>query len=190
MFFNALLKYLGQKEIQTMSFGGIDQLRQTMRDLFSTSNFRENVQSLGIVIDCDQNPQENLSKTSAVLQEFKLPVPERSRQMVKGDFYVSVFLMPDENTPGMLEDLCLKSVELDPAMHCVQEYFTCLTAAGLDLPNNMSKAKTQTYLASKKEVGFGVGRAAEEDKAYWDWNHTAFGPVKAFLQQISSIPED
>ncbi len=50
----------------------------------------------------------------------------------------------------MLEDLCLKSVEDDPAMECVQEYFDCISDKLDDLPKNISKAKARAFLASRE----------------------------------------
>jgi hypothetical protein len=85
---------------------------------------------------------------------------------------------------GMLEDLCLRAIAQDPAMLCVEQYFECLQQAGLSLPDNMSKAKVQAFLASRRKAGLRLGEAAE--KGYWPWDAEAFGRVKDFLQQIGS----
>jgi hypothetical protein len=91
-------------------------------------------------------------------------------------------ILPEENTPGMLEDLCLRAVAQDPAMLCVEQYFQCLQQRGLSLPHNRSKAKVQAFLASRPEAGKRLGEAAQA--RYWPWDDKAFEQVRNFLQQI------
>jgi hypothetical protein len=84
----------------------------------------------------------------------------------------------------MLEDLCLRAVAQDPAMLCVKQYFKCLQQQGLSLPDNMSKAKVQVFLASRPKAGLRLGEAAQA--GYWPWNENAFEQVRDFLQRIAS----
>ena len=51
------------------------------------------------------------------------------------------------------------------------------------LPKNMSKAKVQVFLGSRKEAGKRLGEAAHA--GYWPFGDNAFRPMKDFLQQIS-----
>jgi hypothetical protein len=83
----------------------------------------------------------------------------------------------------MLEDLCLKAVVQDPAMLCVEQYFECLQQEELPLPDNISKAKAQVFLASRRKAGLRLGEAAQA--GYWPWEAKAFEQVRDFLQHIA-----
>jgi len=50
----------------------------------------------------------------------------------------------------MLEDVCLQSVENDPAMCCVEEYFGCLKKRLSELRQNLSKARVRSFLVSRE----------------------------------------
>ncbi|MGC8878303.1 MAG: DUF3226 domain-containing protein [Anaerolineae bacterium] len=93
--------------------------------------------------------------------------------------------MPAEDKSGMLEDLCLIAVAEHPAMSCVVQYFECLQQKGLTGPRNLSKAKTQVFLASGPEAGLRLGEAAQ--RGFWLWDAPAFDPLKHFLRQIAGF---
>jgi hypothetical protein len=181
-FFGALLKHLKLQNIQIMPIGGKEQLRRTLKTLALSPNFSE-VVSLGVVRDADANPDTAFQSVRDALQAAGLPTPERPLLPVGESPRVAVLILPEVDTPGMLEDLCLRAVAQDPAMGCVEQYFECLQHKGLSLPDNMSKAKVQVFLASR-QAGLRLGEAAE--KGYWPWDAKSFEQVKDFLQRIAS----
>jgi hypothetical protein len=183
LFFGALIKHLGLWNIQIMPIGGKEKLRKNLKALANSPGFSE-VISLGVVRDADANPDSAFQSVRDALQAAGLPTPERSLMPVDGRPRVAVLILPDACIPGMLEDLCLRAVAQDPAMPCVEQYFKCLQQAGLSLPDNMSKAKVQAFLASRRKAGLRLGEAAEA--GYWPWNDDAFKQVRDFLSQIAS----
>jgi len=74
----------------------------------------------------------------------------------------------------------------DSAFPCMEAYFQCLQEKGLSLPNKISKAKVQVFLASRQKVGLSLGVAAKAK--LWQFDDNAFDQVKTFLQMIK-IPE-
>jgi len=66
----------------------------------------------------------------------------------------------------------------------VEQYFECLQQEELPLPDNISKAKVQVFLASRCKAGLRLGEAAQA--GYWPWDDQAFRQVRDFLQQIGS----
>jgi hypothetical protein len=90
--------------------------------------------------------------------------------------------MPGEAVEGtMLEDLCLKTVENQPAMKCVNEFVCC--ACELEIkPRNLSKAKVQTFLAAQPDITNSVGIGAQ--KNYWDFESPYIDELKQFLNQL------
>jgi hypothetical protein len=183
MFFGALIKHLGLQSIQVMPIGGKTKLRQNLKALVSSPGFSE-VVSLGVVRDANADPNATFQSVRDALQAVKLHAP--GQPLVPGGHNprVTVMIVPQGGMPGMLEDLCLRAVEQDPAMHCVEEFFECLQRRELPLPANMSKATVQVFLASRQKAGLRLGEAAEA--GYWPLDAGAFEQVRVFLQQIGS----
>jgi hypothetical protein len=183
LFFGALIRHLGLQNIQIMPIGGKGKLRGNLRALAQSPGFSE-VISLRVVRDADANPDAAFQGVRDALQAAGLPTPERPLLPVGEKPRVSVLILPEADTPGMLEDLCLRSIAQDPAMLCVEQYFKCLQQEGLSLPDNMSKAKVQVFLASRRKAGLRLGEAAQA--GYWSWEMEAFEQVRDFLQPIAS----
>jgi hypothetical protein len=184
LFFKALITHLGL-QIQVIPLGGKEKLRPNLKALASSPRFASEVISLGVVRDANSNPSAAFQSVRDALIATKLPAPASPLTPVGNGLHVIVMIVPEADTQGMLEDLCLKSVNKDPAMICVEHYFTCLQQHGLTLPTNASKARVQSYLAAKPEPGKRLGEAAE--KGYWPWDEQVFDEVKKFLKQISTI---
>lgn len=182
LFFGALIKHLGLQKVQTMPIGGKEQLRRNLRALVLSPGFSE-VVSLGVVRDANADPRAAFQSVRDALWAVNLPAPERPLLPVGHSPRVAVMILPDEDTPGMLEDLCLRAVEQDPAMLCVEQYFQCLQQQSLPLPQQMPKAKVHVFLASRSDPGKRLGEAAQA--GYWPWDAQAFDQVKNFLQQFS-----
>ncbi len=182
LFFDELIEHLKLQKIQIMPIGGKDKLRSRLKALVSTPDFSK-VVSLGIVRDADTDPDAAFQSVCDALRVAKLPAPDRPLVPIPGNPRVTVMVLPGDNESGMLEDLCLKSVAQDPAMPCVERYFECLQQNNI-LPDNMSKAKVQAFLASRPKTGLRLGEAAE--KGYWPWDENIFEQVRIFLQQLYS----
>jgi hypothetical protein len=180
-FFGALIKHLGLQRIQIMPMGGRDKLLRNLKALAVSPGF-SGVTFLGIAMDADADPNAAFQSIRNALQGARLPAPDSPSIPVGERPRVAVLILPEAYRRGMLEDLCLESVAQDPAMCCVEEYFKCLQQKALSLPNNMSKAKVQVFLASRSKPGLRLGEAAEA--GYWPWNGNAFKQVKDFLQKI------
>lgn len=181
-FFNAFISYLGLNNIQSIDMEGKTQLRDRLRALIVASGFKAKVASLGIVRDANANPKGAFQSVCDALKALNLPVPERPLVSEGISPKVTILILPKEDTPGMLEDICLKSVQKDPALFCVDQYFKCLQEQNIPLSNKESKAKVQAFLASRKEPGLRLGEAAH--KGYWPWEDNAFEEIKKFLHQI------
>lgn len=181
LFFGALIKHLGLQNAQVIGVGGKTTLRQNLKALTLSPGFAD-VIFLGVVRDANDNPSAAFQSVHNALQAANLPAPERPLVPVGDSPRVAVMILPEEGEAGMLEDLCLKSVMQDPAMHCVEQYFECLRQKGLPLPSNISKAKVQVFLASRRRAGLRLGETAEA--GYWPWDAETFQQVKTFLQLI------
>lgn len=180
VFFQAFINHLRFEGIQILPIGGKEQLRPNLKALVASPGFSK-VTSLGVVRDADANPDAAFQSVQDALKGAKLPTPERPLVPIGRSPRVAVMILPEGNAPGMLEDLCLKSVAQDPAMTCVEKYFQCLQKK-VSLPDNLSKAKVQVFLASRPKAGLRLGEAAQA--GYWLWKREAFQPLISFLNNL------
>ena len=190
---NALLQEMNLMDIQVQDFGGKDELPDFLAAFCSGAEFRSRVTSLGIVRDAEGNAGDTFQSICSALKnancELKnlnvsvnLPVPNQVIVPVGDYLRVSVLILPDDKTPGMLETICLWSVENNPAMKCIEQYFKCIKQRMSSLPKNMPKAQVQTFLASRPRPGLLLGQAARA--GYWPWDSPVFNRVKQFLQAL------
>lgn len=187
-FFKALLHKMGLTEdVQVSNYGGANNLLNFLRAVLSTPGpqgllFQEFI-SLGITRDAEAgDPADAFRSVCSALNKVGLAVPSRIEELVGSKPKVGVLILPDANTKGMLEDLCLRSIASHPAMRCVEEYFNCLKQQLVSLPGNMPKAQVQAFLASRFEYASNLGVAAQ--KGYWPWDNPAFEHIKRFLESL------
>ena len=181
-FFSALLEELSISEIQIQNYGGKDELKGFLKQFCKVFGFWEKVVSLGIVRDAETNPSTAFQSVSGALCVAGLPVPQCPLDLTDTQPRISVFILPDAETNGMLETVCLRSVEKDPAMFCVEEYFKCLKERLKFFPKNMEKARLQAFLASREKGPRMLGGAAKQ--GYWPWNSPIFENIKHFLNAL------
>ena len=185
--FNALFAHIEEKDgvriddIQIVNVGGRDNIRQDIQVIVSDRNFGE-VSSIGIVRDADDNADNALRSVQGVLRDVGLPVPNAPLSLAGDIPKVAALILPHGRSSGVLEDVCLESVAGDPAMGCVQDYFSCIESNLDAQPNNLSKAKAQVFLASRRSPGLQLGVAAY--RGYWDFEHAAFEPLKRLVGML------
>jgi hypothetical protein len=178
-FFTALLKHLKIDDVQVEECGGKARLPAYLKTLVTARAGYQDVISLAVVRDADANASAAFMSVRSALQKVHLGAPPRPREFAGEAPRVGVFIMPDGKSPGMLEDLCLHALQSDGAIPCVQELFQCLDRQQLPQPENMSKARLQAWLATRKQSGKRLSEAAES--GFFDWSNTAFDPLKNFL---------
>lgn len=179
-FFSALLNHLKIADIQIEQYGGTGSLRKFLDTLIVRPGFI-NVEAVAITRDADDDANAAFQSVRSALGHASLPQPNAINVFTVNNPRVGVFILPDGQQGGMLEDLCLASVATDLAMSCVDDFFRCVEAQGRK-PNNMSKAKAHAWLASKEKPDKRLGEAAKA--GYWDFSHSAFDLLKQFLQQL------
>lgn len=182
-FFEAFTSHLQLGDIQVLAVGGKDEVRARLRVLPLTPGFVDTVRALGIVRDADDNPKGAFQSVSNALLAAKLPVLHKPLESVREDIKVSVMILPDAQTPGMLETVCLQAVTNDPASECVDAYFDCLKRQGIT-PNSQAlpKARLQAFLASRTRPGLRLGEAAKSRE--FPFEHAAFKQIREFLVQL------
>ena len=172
-FLESLVKNLGLEDIQVEEYGGKKNLNKYIKSLPVFPGFK-NLVSLGITRDADDSIESTQQSIASIVESFQKNIDK--------NLLITFFILPDNKSPGMLEDLCLKSVCDREEYGCIETYLQCVLESCNRQPNNLSKAKLQMWLASQKEAGKRLAEAAEA--GYWDWNHPAFDSIKEFLIKL------
>ena len=124
------------------------------------------------------------------LHRADLPFPTTPLTYAEGVFEntpirSAVYIMPDNNSPGDLETLCLDAVRNAPAMPCVDRYFECLQSID-HVPRQESKARLRAFLAShQRDPTLRSGEAIAAGVI--PWNSPAFNGVHQFLDMLDAV---
>jgi len=183
-FFGAFAKRFNLDKIQVIAVGGRTRFAERLRTIKSSPGFAT-VRYLIVVRDADKDAKAAFQSVQTALINAGLPAPDRPL-VSTGNTHpvVTVVIMPGGERPGKLEDLCLDSVNQDPAFCCVDQYFECLKTRipVEEFPQDFSKARVQAFLASRREPDLRLGEAAE--KGYWPLDSEPFSEIKELLCKI------
>ena len=183
LLFEVFTHHLGLDNLQIMGIAGKDNLPKVLKALTKSPGF-VNVISLGIVRDADSDPKSSFQSVCSALQQAGLTCPTAVLTFAGHNPRVMVMILPDAQSSGELEDLCLRAIENDPAISCVEKYFRCLTKKNIPLSRKLSKAKIQAFLASRLEPGKRLGEAAQA--GYFPPQEPAFSQLHQFLRDVAS----
>ncbi len=176
-FFSALLKHVGQDSVQVEDYGGKPGLGRYLKAQLVRSGFGC-VERILITQDADDNPKGCFDSVCRSITACGLNPPANHAAISDGSSAIGVFIMPNGTGEGMLEDLCLASVDDDDVMKCVDQFIQCAQDCGQE-PRPQAKARVQAWLATREAPGKRLGEAAEA--GYWPWGHDAFGALVQFL---------
>lgn len=184
-FFEALLKHLNITDVQLVDIGGKDKFFAEFSALYLQEGFRK-IKKLGFIRDAEKKPAKSaFDSICNVLKECELPIPVNINE-IKNDCnpHIGIFIMPDNFGTGMLEDICLKTIE---SLHqcCVDGFITCVLECQSQEEKklfNEPKARVQAYLASRSPIVNSLGLGAQ--KGYWNFNHVCLDDIKIFLKTI------
>ena len=182
--FGALARHLGISDIQIDPYRGRDNLRPFLKALSLLDGF-ENINSLAVVADANSDRNRTGQRIRGALSDAGLPSPRRPLEVVTQDSVrVCYLVVPHEAESGMIEDVCLDSVQADPAIDCVDQYFECIKQTNVRGPREvwLAKARLHAFLASRERPDLRLGEAA--DAGIWDFGADAFQPLKDLLQLL------
>jgi hypothetical protein len=178
----ALVRNLGLiNNIEIRNFGGITDFSVYLETLVVTPGFTE-VVSLGIVRDAEANAGNAFTSVCNSLRRVGLDAPPNPLVLTDGIPRVSVLILPDCVSPGMIETLCMQALGGDAAIPCISEYLECVEREAGIIPAPIDKATIQAFLASRARPGLQLGQAAHA--GYLPWNAAAFDQLKRFLRAM------
>lgn len=182
-FFSELVKYLGLSDIEIQDFAGINQLSGYLKQIVRNPGFKTvPVTSMAIIRDAEDCVESAFQSVCGALRNAGLPAPMNTAKPISGEIRVGIFILPDNENPGMIETLLLHAINDDPAIPCVDAYLQCLLDKCGIIPRPRDKARLLAYLASRPDIKPLTGHAARS--GYLQLDSKAYEPLKHFLHNI------
>jgi hypothetical protein len=183
-FFLALLREVGlANQIEVRKGGGVPDVYDYLAVLPNVTNF-DNVTSLGVVCDTEKDPPGALTNLCKALSRAGLSVPQAALRTTPAPPVprVTVTLLPDPVTPGMLEALLWRALHGDPRIPCVVQYLECIRQQTGKPVDREEKSRVHAYIAGREQPGLLIGQAAKAN--YFPWASPAFDEIKGFVHSL------
>lgn len=179
--FQALAGHLSL-DIQIHNFGGVTDFRGFLRAFTKTPGFAE-VTGIGIVRDAEGSAADAFRSVHGALEHSGLPVPTDPGATANGRPSVTVLILPDGRSPGMLESVLGDSIRDTPVGTCIDEFLGCAENVAKCEISRPEKAFAHAFLATCPDPHVSVGVAAQ--KGYWDFDHPVLDGVRSFLSALA-----
>lgn len=174
-FFEALAKHVGlEKEIEIRSFGGVNNFQSVLSAMVLSHGFSSVVKSLGIIRDAETNAVAAKQSIEDSIVKAKLPTQIKR----------SIYILPDNARPGMIETLCLESIAHQPHFPCVDEFIEKAQGLGAQFPPGLAieKCRLQVYMAAHPDPQLHPGIAAS--RGFWPFADPKFFALADFLKSL------
>ena len=196
-FFEALLQNLEIEDVQIINIAGKDNLKITFPTLINSDGFSD-VKYYMIIQDADNDSKARFNSIQSLLSKHDQPIPKKCAEWKEENgVLVGIYIMPGNQTKGMLENLCLDTVKNHPILQCVDQYCSCLEEKlenKLDsdakkegkyyFPNNLAKARMHSFLAGQNKFVPSLGIAAK--KGYFNLKSEVLSELRNFLVMLKN----
>lgn len=194
-FFKALFRHLKTDDVHVFSMNGKENLKVYLPAFLKRTGISK-VTSFAIFVDADNSSSNTFKSITNLLKKNKQPVPINANDYGRNEEkQVGIYIMSGNLDNGMLEDLCLNTVDDHPAIAYLDQYFACLKEILPEkpfneikdpkkfyFPKNLSKSRALGFLAALHEPFPSVGVAAQN--GYWDFEHSSLQGLKDFLKAL------
>ena len=183
-FFDALLKSLTITNVQIIDVGGKDNFKHIFPVYLQSDRALDIIKNIGFIRDAeDREAEAAFQSICSVLNNYKLPCPTQTGKVIEHDGKkVNIFIMPNNNDCGMLEDLCITSIKETKVFDCVDCFVKCYANMISKEKYNLPKAEILAYLSTRTPVVNSLGVAAQQN--VWDFSHKCFSEIKKFLIEL------
>lgn len=173
--------FLDSEKFQASEIGGKTLLRYTLPAIMEDPRFKS-LECIAILRDADDDARAAFDSVRNVVVAAGLEPPMRHGGFSAGIPRVGIFILPDGSNPGMIETLCVQSLEGVPGKLCIESFLDCTREQGITVEHR-DKAAAYSWLAIQREAGKSVGIAAKS--GYWHLEHPVFQPLTAFLRAMA-----
>jgi hypothetical protein len=183
-FFDALLKNLDITNVQIIDVGGKDKFEIIFSNYLQTEDALEKIKNIGFVRDAEKDTANAAFQSiCSVLSKYEFPCPtELCKAIEKNSKKVNIFIMPNNNDCGMLEDLCIASIKNTGIFNCIESFIRCYENNIDKDKHNKAKAIILAYLSAQVPIVNSLGIAAQQRRV--DFSHPCFNEIKNFLIEL------
>ncbi|MDR0644431.1 MAG: hypothetical protein LBG05_05905 [Treponema sp.] len=183
-FFAALLKTLDIHNVQIIDVGGKDNFKNKFPVYIQSEGALDRIKNIGFVRDAEEHEaMAAFQSVCSILKKYKLPCPEEPCKITpSNEKKVGVFIMPNNNACGMLEDLCIDSIKETDVFGCVECFIHCYENKVEKDKYNIAKARILAYLSTRIPIVNSLGLAAQQ--GVWDFSNQCFDDIKKFLKDL------
>jgi hypothetical protein len=123
--FTCLFDHLQINNVEILDYKGKSKFHLFLPPFTGMENF-DAVTALGVFRDADNDSNAAFDSIADTLKMNNLPRPSQNWSMTTGIPKVGIGVIPANQSQGMLEDICLQSIENHPNMDCVNKYMQCI----------------------------------------------------------------
>lgn len=186
-FFTALFDFLKIENVDIKDVGGCLKFSNYYQTVVKLPGFSD-VKKIGFVRDAEANTAKSAfdSICNAIKKSTSdINLPQSPGDISKGKVCCGIFIMPDNKSAGMLEDLCIASVSKTALFENAENYIknaSSLLNEQEKKSYNVHKAKIQAFLAGKSSIPRSLGEAAS--KKVWNFSSPVFSDVILFVRHL------
>jgi hypothetical protein len=171
-------------DVQIIDVGGKDNFRNKFSVYMQSENALEKIKNIGFVRDAEQfEAKSAFDSICSILKKYALPCPTELCKLIKDNGKkVNIFIMPNNNDCGMLEDLCIAAIKDMDIFTCVEYFIKCYEFKIEKDKYNPAKAKILAYLSTRTPIVNTLGLAAKQN--IWDFTKPCFDDIKKFLKEL------
>lgn len=189
LFLKKFLKHISIEDVQIINVEGKDKFKPIFTSLVGIENFT-NIKNFGFIRDAEENPAKSaFDSLCDVIKEENILIPKKCGKIETNEkMKVGIFIMPDNQNSGMLEDLCLNSINeelkncIDDFQNCIKDKYIIPTKDSQSKRFNPSKSKMLNYLSSCIPIDSRLGIASQ--KHFFDFDNESFNELKSFLKNL------
>ncbi len=175
-------------DVQIHVYGGKDQLKSTLKLLVGIEGY-DRLKRVAIVRDADDDPKAALQ---SALGQWKSGLGEQSALKVTSDVWFkdsqerewTVWIMPDPNSRGDLEELLWRVVKTDEHRKCVEELITCLDGCDPVPFSSRTKATLYSWLATQKDPVKELHAAFKSSRELFNSNDPVFSRFLGLIEEM------
>lgn len=177
-FFETLIQHIGRTDIEVRDYRGRDRLRNYLRGLRRSANFRS-MKVIAITRDADGPVKDALRSLRDAVKQVDLPEPTTWTDADSPSPVIRIHILGADGE--MLESLLNRTVAETQEAVCVDAFVKCVEDAGRRV-RNPHKTRAHAWIATQDHPEVSVGVAAQ--KNYWPLDHRALDDLRAFLRSL------
>ena len=123
-------------DLQIVPAGGVSNIPRGIK-LISEAREFANIEYFCVIRDVEDSPKSAVDSIKGALVRADLPCPSEAYEWVgDADLRVSFAVLPNPQSPGKIEDLCLQAARDTAVYPCVEQFFQCVEGKQGDPPGD------------------------------------------------------